>query len=481
MSVIITGGIGTTNYQWQRSVVSCSGPWTNISGTNSASYTTPQLFATTYYRVRVSQTGSGCDAVFSACAKVTVNDCVGFELSYSVCTDDTNPILENIFTDSGTNPALYTVTTTPIMGPKHGVFSIDVDGDFSYDWTNGFVGQDSVIVQICEVANPTACGEVTIYFTMTPSVTASAGIDQTLCDQTYATLNGNAVSGATVLWSQVSGPSTAVMFLPNNSSAVAFNLILPGVYVFQYAVSNGGCTATDQVTVNIYDSPTVANAGADQLLCEETTFTMGGNTALSGTGTWSRISGPDTPTITSPNSPTTTITPTSPGTYVYRWTISNTSCPDSYDEVTITNSQQASGVSAGVDATICETAVPYQISGATASNYTSLLWSTCSNGCGTFSNPTALNPTFTPTASDILNGFVILKLTAFSAEPCDTVVDQMVLTIKKQAVVNAGIDITVCQGEIYGQQILEQPELLRMQQHFIQPTLPDLAKAARLH
>ncbi len=47
--------------------------WTNISGATSASYTTPALASTTYYRVNVGATGSGCSTIGSSSATVTVS------------------------------------------------------------------------------------------------------------------------------------------------------------------------------------------------------------------------------------------------------------------------------------------------------------------------------------------------------------------------------------------------------------------------
>ena len=183
--------------------------------------------------------------------------------------------------------------------------------------------------------------------------------------------------------------------------------------------------------------------------CEVTSTNLAANAATIGTGTWTQLpGGPSAAAFDNANSPNTAVTGLTYGDYVFRWTISNGNCTPTYDDVEVTISQQASNVFAGDDATICETDVPFEITG-TADNATSTMWSTCANGCGEFSDPTNLTTTFTPTASDILNGFVILKLTAYSDEPCEPVEDQMKLTISKQAVVNAGIDVTLCEGEVY--------------------------------
>src|SRR5690606_11212110 len=59
MTANVTGGAGTTNYQWQ---FNNSGTWTNV-GTNQNTYTTPVLntVGNYQYRVMISQ-NSGCEA-----------------------------------------------------------------------------------------------------------------------------------------------------------------------------------------------------------------------------------------------------------------------------------------------------------------------------------------------------------------------------------------------------------------------------------
>ena len=64
---------------------------------------------------------------------------------------------------------------------------------------------------------------------------------------------------------------------------------------------------------------------------------------------------------------------------------------------------------AGPDAAICPNE-DFVLTGATATNYESLSWTT--SGDGTFNNENALNPTYTPGSNDIVAGSVILTLTA---------------------------------------------------------------------
>ncbi|PJE40783.1 MAG: hypothetical protein CUR32_10350 [Flavobacterium sp.] len=69
---IAATGTGTLTYQWQRSTVGCSGPWTNISGATSATYTPAPVTQTTYYQVRVTSTLNGVQCIaFSNCTEIT--------------------------------------------------------------------------------------------------------------------------------------------------------------------------------------------------------------------------------------------------------------------------------------------------------------------------------------------------------------------------------------------------------------------------
>ncbi|MEY2629193.1 MAG: hypothetical protein RLZZ469_88, partial [Bacteroidota bacterium] len=69
---VAASGTGTLTYQWQRSVVGCSGPWTNISGATSATYTPTPVTQTTYYQVRVTSTLNSVQCIaFSNCTEIT--------------------------------------------------------------------------------------------------------------------------------------------------------------------------------------------------------------------------------------------------------------------------------------------------------------------------------------------------------------------------------------------------------------------------
>ena len=106
-------------------------------------------------------------------------------------------------------------------------------------------------------------------------------------------------------------------------------------------------------------------------------------------------------------------------------------------------------VNAGTDASICSSdssPLTYSLSAASVTNYVGLVWST--SGTGSFSNLAVQNPTYSPSAEDIENGSVVLKLKA-NQDNCSPVEDTMVLSITKEVAVFAGSSGTICAGDSF--------------------------------
>ena len=120
-------------------------------------------------------------------------------------------------------------------------------------------------------------------------------------------------------------------------------------------------------------------------------------------------------------------------------------CADISDAMLLTILPVAA-VNAGSDLATCELA-PVVISGANASNSTSILWTT--NGNGTFNNSSIINPVYTPGSFDAAVGEVILTLTAGGNSPCPSVSDNLVVTISKAPLADAGPDAVTCNGASY--------------------------------
>ena len=70
------------------------------------------------------------------------------------------------------------------------------------------------------------------------------------------------------------------------------------------------------------------------------------------------------------------------------------------------------------------------------------------SGSGTFNSMNTLNPTYTPSAQDIIDGHVHLRLTAYrnpsSGNTCSDASMDMTLTITPAPTVSAGGDAAIC-------------------------------------
>ena len=183
--------------------------------------------------------------------------------------------------------------------------------------------------------------------TVTVDVTlpADAGSDQSYCE-TITSVNLTGTLASTGTWTMFSGPSAATITKTSENTAIASALI-SGVYTFRYTIA-GGCGSTDDMTVTLYSPPSIANAGSDQILCNAASFTMSATNPVSGTGTWSKLSGPAGGSFSNINAFNATFNGATPGDYVFLWTVANSTCSNA-DQVKITNFAAPSAAVAGAD------------------------------------------------------------------------------------------------------------------------------------
>lgn len=110
---------------------------------------------------------------------------------------------------------------------------------------------------------------------------------------------------------------------------------VPGAYrLTGFTYNNGVNTGVvDQTVVNVYDSPTVSDAGPDQSLCGVSGTVLAGSNPAPFSGSWTIVSGAGG-TLIDRDLNTTVFTGVLGGSYRLRWTISNSTCTSS-DEVII--------------------------------------------------------------------------------------------------------------------------------------------------
>jgi len=119
--------------------------------------------------------------------------------------------------------------------------------------------------------------------------------------------------------------------------------MIAGTYLFQaVAIDDDGATTRDtiQVIISAANVPPTANAGTDQSLSAGTTSSTltGSGSDVDGTITyaWTQFTGPNTSTILSPSSPSTTISGLAAGTYTYELAVTDDDAAVTRDTVSVT-------------------------------------------------------------------------------------------------------------------------------------------------
>ena len=206
---------------------------------------------------------------------------------------------------------------TDVSGLVQGVYKFEL----KVTDNNGAIGLDTVQITVNAAAN------------IPP--TANAGLDQSITLPTNTvSLNGNGTDAdgniSSYNWIKISGPVSGTITNANSASTSVTGLA-QGVYQFKLKVTdNNAATALDsvQITVNATTAniaPT-ANAGPDQTITTSTVNLSGSGTDADGTITtyaWKWVSGPNTPTIVSSNSSSTSVTGLQAGTHVFSLTVTD--------------------------------------------------------------------------------------------------------------------------------------------------------------
>jgi len=257
--------------------------------------------------------------------------------------------LTSTVTDDGRPPgAPVTVTWSKFSGPGDVSFaspsSLSTIASF-------FTPGDYVLRLTASDTQLTGFDEASI--TVDPSnqpPVANAGADQSIRLPATASLTGSATDDAfprgrvlTYAWSKLIGPGT-VTFTPPNQAATTASFSTSGTYVLRLTVSDGDLTGSDDVIVSVSPEnlPPVVNAGADQTITLPAAAQLQGQVTDDGkpaggqlTFAWTQLSGPSAVSFSNPTALATSVSFTTPGTYVLRLS-ANDSLFGSADDVTIT-------------------------------------------------------------------------------------------------------------------------------------------------
>ena len=319
----VSGGTGTTLYQWQ---INNSG-WQDIGGANGSTFNTPSLSTGTYqYRVVVTQ-GDGCDVTSSTITITAVADPVA---SISV---DFSTICEGgdaIFTASVTGGTGVTSLQWEFNHPTNGWE--DVPGETGAIFTAAGLGVGSYEYRV-RANQDSGCEDISneITVTVVPDPTVSISADNAnLCAGNAATLSSTVTGGTggiSYQWQYDDPVNNWVDIVGAVNASYTTAALGVGVYDYRLVVTqNSGClTISTPVTVTVVAAPTVSINVDDSSICEEGTalFTstvaggVGGTTyqwQIDNSGTWNDIAGATSDTYSA--------ILLNAGTYTYRLVIS---------------------------------------------------------------------------------------------------------------------------------------------------------------
>jgi hypothetical protein len=306
----------------------------------------------------------------------------------------------------------------------------------------------TLFAQALEPCTATVSSDLQLAITVLPQV--NAGADQTVCENVVVQLAAIASNFSSLLWTtsgdgSFSNPTIANAVYTPGPGDVASGTVDLEIECNPMAPCTG--SQNDFLTVEIVKLPAV-NAGNNIVICEDNVAQINGTVNNFESILW--VSNGDG-IFAEPTSLSTTYTPGTGDIQSGAVVLSLVAQPLAPCIVVITDNLNLSivmqpGVSAGVDATVCEDDV-HQLN-ASANNYEEVIWST--SGDGVFGNPNALGTSYTPGGDDIIAGLVTLTITALPEFPCAiNAEDVLMLTVMNLPYINAGDDDSVCEGNSF--------------------------------
>jgi gliding motility-associated-like protein len=279
---------------------------------------------------------------------------------------------------------------------------------------------------------------------ITPRSTADAGPDMSSCGSSPVPLVGAATNYSSLVWS-TSGSGTFnnpgilnTVYTPSPVDIASGQVILT-------LTTNAGapCSAVSDNMTLVIPKAAVANAGPDQSICQDNPYTISGaSTQNQSSILWTHNG---LGTLTGANTITPTYNPAAGETGQVTLTLTVTPfapCQVVTDQMILTISKSSTAY-AGSDAASCGTDL-FPLSGATASNFQSLTWTT--SGTGTFDDVHVVNPVYNPSSADVLSGMVVLTMTTDPYVSCAIITSHMTLTLNRTPIADAGQNGISCSG-----------------------------------
>ncbi len=232
-------------------------PGYSIFKNSSFATVTTAIAPGTYYAIRTASTGC-LDTVAITINTTTCNN--QLVLNDSLVTPLNTPKSGNMGTNNNFPGYTTSFTTTPIVNPSNGGFTITPSGDYTYTPNTGFSGKDTVVVNFCgtTLVNPIPfCKSDTLFITVLPAIivindSAVTNVDVPIGGNINTNNSDPSGTPITINTTPVKNPSNGVISINPNGD-------------FLYT-PNPGFTGKDTVVVN------VCNATTPQLCKNDTLF-----------------------------------------------------------------------------------------------------------------------------------------------------------------------------------------------------------------
>ncbi|TCC93372.1 PKD domain-containing protein [Pedobacter frigiditerrae] len=266
---------------------------------------------------------------------------------------------------SATAGATYAWTATG--SANAGGFTASGSGNINDILTNSNPTSNATVTY---TITPTGNGCLGVPFTFTVTITPNPIVTPTAVSLNICSGQSAAITLASNLpntkYTWTSAATVGVLGSSTNSTPTSANTIndilvnnttTSGTVDYTITpISDEGCPGTPvTITITVEPQPTTPDAGADENICNATSFTLKGNQPTVGTGLWTQVSPFPGVTFTNPTQFDGTANGLLPGnTYIFRWTITGAaSCSPKTDDVSITiNPISVGGTTAG-SATVC--------------------------------------------------------------------------------------------------------------------------------
>jgi gliding motility-associated-like protein len=378
----------------------------------------------------VSTSSDNCSPDSSSTTITFSNEIVTGSATGSACTG----VPQNYVITSNTPGATFVWSRAAAPNISNPAVGNQTSGTITESLINTSAGPASVVYVITPSVN--GCPGTPFNYTVTVNNSLQAPLvtsNSPVCVATTINLSTPAIPNVTYMWTGPNG-FTSTLQNPGISNVTAANA---GNYTLVY--TNNGCNSPPASVTVAVDALPMANAGASDTLCISTTsiplngIVTGGTT----TGLWSGGSGNFLPSATSLNARyVPSAADKAAGSVTLTLTSTSTdNCSPAVSTKTITFSTLPA-VTAGPNQQVCSQTTAVALNGKITIGG-GAVWS--SSGTGGFTpSATQLNATYVPSAADIKNGSVVLKLTANLPGVCFIPADSLTVTFIPPPTVNAG-------------------------------------------